>query len=55
MLVVTHRVATMATADDVVWLADGRVRATGRHVDLMAAQPDYRDLVSAYDQQEEPA
>ncbi len=55
MLVVTHRVATMATADDVVWLADGRVRATGRHVDLMAAHPDYRDLVSAYDQQEEPA
>ena len=55
MLVVTHRVATIATADDVVWLADGRVRATGRHDELMAAHDEYRDLVSAYDRQQEPA
>ena len=55
MVVVTHRVATMAAADDVVWLAEGRVRATGRHDELMAAHPGYRDLVSAYDRQEEPA
>ncbi|GIH42159.1 ABC transporter ATP-binding protein [Microbispora corallina] len=30
-LVVAHRVATAARADLVVWLEDGRVRATGRH------------------------
>ncbi|MDQ7906432.1 ABC transporter ATP-binding protein [Phytohabitans sp. ZYX-F-186] len=42
-LVVTHRAATAARADLVVWLAGGRVRAVGRHADLWA-DPEYREV-----------
>jgi ATP-binding cassette, subfamily B, bacterial len=42
-LVVTHRAATAARADLVVWLAGGRVRAVGRHADLWA-DPAYREV-----------
>lgn len=42
-LVVTHRAATAARADLVVWLAEGRVRAVGRHADLWA-DPAYREV-----------
>ncbi|MFI6208268.1 ATP-binding cassette domain-containing protein [Streptomyces sp. NPDC051041] len=40
-VLVTHRAATAARADLVVWLEDGRIRATGRH-DLLWDDPDYR-------------
>ncbi|GAA4592828.1 ABC transporter ATP-binding protein [Planotetraspora phitsanulokensis] len=40
-LVVAHRVATAARADQVVWLENGRVRAHGTHESLWA-DPDYR-------------
>ncbi|MET8295332.1 ABC transporter ATP-binding protein [Streptomyces sp. NPDC005180] len=42
-LVVTHRATTAARADLVVWLDDGRVRATGEHARLWQ-DPDYRAL-----------
>ena len=42
-LVVTHRAATAARADLVVWLAGGSVRAVGRHADLWA-DPEYREV-----------
>ncbi|MGN9906890.1 ABC transporter ATP-binding protein [Phytohabitans sp. LJ34] len=42
-LVVTHRAATAGRADLVVWLAEGRVRAVGRHADLWA-DPEYREV-----------
>jgi ATP-binding cassette subfamily B protein len=42
-LIVTHRVATAARADVVVWLADGRVRATGPHERLWD-DPAYRGV-----------
>ncbi|HEX9339186.1 MAG TPA: ABC transporter ATP-binding protein [Pseudonocardiaceae bacterium] len=42
-LIVTHRAATAARADLVVWLADGRVRAIGTHERLWA-RPDYREV-----------
>jgi ATP-binding cassette subfamily B protein len=41
-LVVTHRAATAARAELVVWLAGGRVRAVGRHADLWE-DPEYRE------------
>ncbi|MFG2822233.1 ABC transporter ATP-binding protein [Kitasatospora sp. NPDC048365] len=41
-LLVTHRAATAARADLVVWLEAGRVRGTGRHADLWDADPAYR-------------
>lgn len=42
-LIVTHRVATAARADLVVWLADGRVRAVGPHERLWD-DPTYRNV-----------
>jgi ATP-binding cassette subfamily B protein len=42
-LIVTHRAATAARADLVVWLADGQVRAVGTHEQLWA-RPDYREV-----------
>lgn len=45
-LVVAHRVTTAAQADQVVWLEDGRVRATGTHRRLWA-DPDYRAVFQA--------
>ncbi|GAA4049845.1 ABC transporter ATP-binding protein [Nonomuraea soli] len=40
-LIVTHRVATAAAADRVIWLEDGRVRAEGPHERLWQ-DPRYR-------------
>ncbi|MGE7384885.1 ATP-binding cassette domain-containing protein [Streptomyces sp. NPDC004126] len=45
-LVVTHRAATAARADLVVWLEAGRVRATGAHAELWR-DPGYRALFGA--------
>lgn len=45
-LIVTHRRATAARADVVVWLADGRVRAVDRH-DRLWTDPDYREVFQA--------
>jgi ATP-binding cassette subfamily B protein len=36
----------------VVFLENGRVVATGTHHDLLATQPGYLDLVTAYEQAE---
>jgi ATP-binding cassette subfamily B protein len=40
-LIVTHRVATAARADLVVWLESGRVRAVGPH-DVLWREPEYQ-------------
>ncbi|OKK08727.1 ABC transporter ATP-binding protein [Streptomyces sp. CB03234] len=45
-LIVTHRASTAARAELVIWLADGGVRARGRHRDLWA-DPDYRAAFQA--------
>jgi ATP-binding cassette subfamily B protein len=42
-LIVTHRAATAARADLVVWLAAGQVRRVGPHRELWA-EPGYREL-----------
>lgn len=42
-LITTHRVSTVARADLVVWLDDGRVRAVGRHERLWD-EPAYREI-----------
>jgi ATP-binding cassette, subfamily B, bacterial len=42
-LIVTHRAATAARADLVVWLAGGRVRAVGPHERLLD-EPGYRSV-----------
>ncbi|WP_213281929.1 thiol reductant ABC exporter subunit CydC, partial [Cellulomonas hominis] len=43
VLVVTHRLAPLAAADEVLVLRDGRVAARGAHTDLIAADDDYRE------------
>jgi ATP-binding cassette subfamily B protein len=52
LLVVAYRRASIALADEVVYLHQGRVVATGTHAGLMETQPGYRDLVTAYEKAE---
>ncbi|MGC5330907.1 ABC transporter ATP-binding protein [Micromonospora sp. DT62] len=52
ILVVAYRRATIALADEVVYLEQGRVLARGPHAELLATVPGYADLVTAYEQAE---
>lgn len=47
VLVVSHRLAALAGADEVLWLQGGRVAARGTHADLTARVPGYREAVRA--------
>jgi ATP-binding cassette subfamily B protein len=49
VLVVAYRKATIALADEVVLLAEGRVADHGTHQELLARNRDYADLVNAYE------
>jgi ATP-binding cassette, subfamily B, bacterial len=53
VLVVAYRRATIALADEVVYLEHGRVAARGGHAELLATVPGYANLVTAYEQAEE--
>ncbi|MEU6075648.1 ABC transporter ATP-binding protein [Micromonospora sp. NPDC047074] len=46
-LLVVHRPSTIALADRVALLEDGRITAVGRHCDLLADVPAYRAVLSA--------
>jgi ABC-type multidrug transport system fused ATPase/permease subunit len=50
VVVVAYRQATIALADEVVWLEDGEVLARGTHEELLDAVPGYAALVRAYAQ-----
>ena len=52
VVVVAYRQATIALADEVVWLEGGRVTARGSHDELLATVPGYAALVRAYSQAE---
>ncbi|WP_306839159.1 ABC transporter ATP-binding protein [Catenuloplanes nepalensis] len=52
ILVVAYRRATIALADEVVYMESGRILARGTHLDLLATVPGYRDLVTAYEKAE---
>nr|WP_203433862.1 ABC transporter ATP-binding protein [Jiangella asiatica] len=49
VVVVAYRRATIALADEVVYVDEGRVSARGVHADLLARSPGYRDLITAYE------
>ncbi len=49
ILVVAYRRATIALADEVVYLEHGRVVARGTHTELLGTVPGYADLVTAYE------
>lgn len=53
VLMVAHRLSTIALADRVAYLADGRIVATGTHDELLS-HDGYRVLVQAYEQESEP-
>lgn len=53
MVVVAYRKATISLADEVVFIADGRIEDRGSDAELRARSSRYRDLVDAYDQARE--
>ena len=52
VVVVAYRKATIALADEVVYLERGRVLATGTHAELLERSPGYARLVTAYEREE---
>jgi ATP-binding cassette, subfamily B, bacterial len=48
VLVIAYRRATVALADEVLFLAGGRIADRGRHEDLVVRSDGYRDLITAY-------
>jgi len=50
VVVVAYRPSSIALADAVVYLDEGRVVAHGRHQDLLASQPGYARLLHAYEE-----
>jgi ATP-binding cassette subfamily B protein len=50
-LIVAHRVSTIALADRVLFMQEGRIVATGTHNELLAANNEYEAMVRAYDQE----
>jgi ABC-type multidrug transport system fused ATPase/permease subunit len=52
VVVVAYRRATIALADEVVYVEDGRVSARGTHDELLASSEGYRRLVTAYERDE---
>jgi ATP-binding cassette subfamily B protein len=49
VLMVASRPSTIALADDVVFVADGRIAAHGSHDALLATTAAYRELVEAFE------
>jgi len=49
LVVVAYRKATIALADEVVHLEDGRVADRGTHAELLERSPSYAHLVNAYE------
>jgi ATP-binding cassette subfamily B protein len=50
-LVVAHRPSTVQLADRVAMLRDGVIAAVGTHRELLAANPEYRELLASTDQE----
>jgi ATP-binding cassette subfamily B protein len=53
VVVVAYRRATIALADEVVWIEHGRVVDRGTHEELIGRTPGYAMLVNAYDDEAE--
>ncbi len=49
VVVVAYRKATIALADEVVFMADGKIADRGTHAELLSRNPAYASLVNAYE------
>ncbi|OHV46426.1 ABC transporter permease [Parafrankia colletiae] len=49
VVIVAYRRSTVELADEVVFLANGRVAAQGTHAELLGRSPGYAELLTAYD------
>jgi ABC-type multidrug transport system fused ATPase/permease subunit len=52
VVVIAYRRATIALADEVVFVEGGRIAARGTHAQLLETSPGYQDLVHAYERAE---
>ena len=52
VVVVAYRKATIALADEVVYVEHGRVVDRGTHLELQARCPGYRSLITAYERED---
>ncbi|MCP9001113.1 ABC transporter ATP-binding protein/permease [Pseudarthrobacter sp. RMG13] len=50
-LIVAHRPSTVALADRVALLEEGRIAAVGTHTELLAHNPHYRYVIASLDQE----
>jgi len=50
VIIVAYRRSSIALADEVVFIEDGRVIAQGSHEELMSTTPGYARLLNAYDE-----
>jgi ABC-type multidrug transport system fused ATPase/permease subunit len=48
VVVIAYRKATVALADEVLFLDDGAISARGTHEELLESSPGYRELITAY-------
>jgi ATP-binding cassette, subfamily B, bacterial len=49
VILIAYRPATIAMADEALFVEDGRVRARGTHGELLGSVPDYGRLLTAYE------
>ena len=52
LIVIAYRLATIRLADRVLYLEDGRLRASGSHDEVLAAEPGYAAMIHAYEKGE---
>ncbi len=49
LVVVAYRLSTIRLADRILYLEDGRLRASGSHEELLATMPGYAAMIRAYE------
>ena len=49
IVIVAYRPSSIRLADEVVFVAEGRVAAHGSHAELLKTEPGYARLVQAYE------
>lgn len=54
VIIVAYRKATIALADEIIFIEDGRIRSRGTHATLAAEDPHYARLLDAYEQEGAP-